>query len=68
MSQVGGIMEIIKALFDVYEQDLFAFIGATSWPDLFECLFSYAFIIVVLAFTLFLPLTLFFLMFLAPFL
>lgn len=63
--QLSG--EVIKILFDVYEQDLFAFIGATSWPDLFECLISYTFIVVILFITLFLPLTLFFLMFLAPF-
>lgn len=59
--------EIIKVLFDVYEQDLFTFIGATSWLDLFECFLSYAFVIFVLTITLFVPLAFFFLTFLVPF-
>lgn len=60
-------MEIIKLFFQLFEQELFAFIGATSWIDLLQCLLSYSFVLFVLGITLFLPLSLFFLMFLSPF-
>jgi len=60
-------MEVIKIIVEAYEQELFSFIGATSWPDLFECLISYAFVIFIAFVTLAIPLGFFFFTFLAPF-
>ena len=56
-------MEYLKIFFHLFEQDLFAFIGATSWFDLLECVVTYGFIFLVLTITLIMPLALFIMMF-----
>jgi len=60
-------MEYLKIFLHLIEQDLFAFIGASSWVDLFECVAAYSFIFLVLSITLIMPLALFIMMFLTPF-
>lgn len=60
-------MEILKVFFHLYEQDLFTLIGATSWFDLLECVAAYGLVLLVLAFTLILPIALFIMMFMTPF-
>jgi hypothetical protein len=59
-------MNVIKLFFDSYEQDLFEFVGADSWLDLFECLLACSLVVFFVAFTLLLPLTLLFFMFISP--
>ena len=60
-------MEYFKIFFHLFEQDLFAFIGATSWVDLLQCVAAYSFVFLVLTITLIMPLALFIMMFLTPF-
>ena len=58
-------MSLIKLFFDSYEQDLFEWIGATSWVDLAECAIFYCFVAVFLSFTLIMPASLFLILFIS---
>ncbi len=47
LSLVGGVMEMLKLLAEVYEQEFFTVIGIASWFDFVAYLASYVFVIIV---------------------
>lgn len=59
-------MTVQKLVIKSYEQDLFNYIGVTSWVDLCECVIFCSFVLLFFSFAILLPLILFIILFIVP--